>query len=326
MNETCCASPELGWQSGPAGDGFADQYLCSNCGTVHKSETWHAPLRVTSDSTCVNCGGGLAGPSHAGGEATCTTCGFTEMETQQLHDKLAKLHPDGDYLAAAAAASEFGRSLLALKLATAGMMWGEDHEGARALRWQALEGMGQLDRALDEAYGWTHAESTATLWRMIADLEGSGGNPEGALQALERALELDHKNLEIWVDYAELLHLTDSRPNAIEAAAYGLADPDLRERSLIILADIANKYYGEGMVKDAMGALSAAGEWQAVYSPLAWVRAQVAATQNNFYPAIEWLEITIQLDPDHEEAKAALKRLKPDKKKGLLGRMFGGKD
>lgn len=323
--QPCCATPQLSWVSGRTGDRFADQYSCANCGHIHKNEMWLAPMYLPDEEHCVNCGGELDMSNERPGELACLDCGMTVDESRALHAKLARLHPEGDLVMAAAAASEAGRYVLALKLATAGAVWGEEWQTARALRIQSLEGMGELERALDEAYGWSHGNPAAWLWKLIADLEASAGNPEGSLQALERSLELDHTDLTVWTDYAELLYLIDSRPNAIEAAAYGVADDHLRERCLVLLSEIAERYYQEGDFIGALGAISHAGEWQASYLPMAWMRARIAATRGNVEQAVEWCEVTLRLDPNHAEARHALERIRPPEKKGLFGSLFGGK-
>ena len=63
---------------------------------------------------------------------------------------------------------------------------------------------------------------------------------------------------------------------------------------------------------EALGACSLAGDRQENYSSLTWLRARIAAVNQDTEYLVKWLEETIRLDPNHAEAK---EMLEPYKKK-----------
>jgi hypothetical protein len=115
----CCAARELRWRQSRVGERLADLYVCSACGHIHTMESWLVSLVYPQPGRCVNCGtagtpkrpSGNAQGSH---HARCGGCGLTEDEVRALHDGLAALHPDGDFLQGALVAGELGRNVLAM--------------------------------------------------------------------------------------------------------------------------------------------------------------------------------------------------------------------
>src|SRR4029079_12124929 len=104
MAETqCCPTMDLQWTQRVVDNQYADVYFCASCGHVHRTEKYAVSLRFPYADRCVNCGGDLhaeegldpADPS----QVRCTTCGLTAAEDRDLHDRLASLHPDGEFLA-----------------------------------------------------------------------------------------------------------------------------------------------------------------------------------------------------------------------------------
>ena len=131
--DLCCSTPDLIWRTRPVGKRFADQYACTCCDTVHRTEQWFAPFAWKSRSDCINCGA----PGQAYG--TCSRCQSTLTKTLTLHHKLIRLHPDLDPCKGAQIAFDAGRSLLCLKLATISLYQNPQSVPARlllvALRW-----------------------------------------------------------------------------------------------------------------------------------------------------------------------------------------------
>ncbi len=317
MGEACCPAMDLQWSQRQNKPHYEDVYYCTSCGHVHRAERYLLPLRFPFNNHCVTCGGDqqLVGPN----EIRCTQCGMTDEEDRAIHDKYARVHPQGDYFLAAEALKENGRYVLALKLATASIKWGPDPVSAMVLRNNILEALGMYDLALDEAYEWVERQGGPPLvWGLIANLEGAVGNLNGAIQALERAVLLDGDNHpEWWTDYAEIkLHIED-RQGAIQAAAHGLKSDATRDRCVAVLVEVGERYYASGQFAQALGACSIAGDYQEQYESLAWLRARIAAANNDTKYLIHWLEVTTQLNPDHQEAKEMLQPYK--KPKGWFG-------
>lgn len=315
MAETqCCPVMDLQWTPRVVDDQYADVYFCASCGHVHRTEKYSANLRFPYHDRCVNCGGDLRLTPQAVGQdppdphhVQCTVCGLTAAEDKELHDKLAALHPNRDYLLAAQALADSGRHVLALKLATAQTRWGDDPVMGEIQRLAVLEVMNEFDRALDEAYEWADNEGCPPLvFGVIAQLEAGVGNLRGALSALERGLAADPDNTEWWIDYAELNMHLDERPNAIRAAGKALGNAQTERRAVAVLSEVGERYYAGAQYAEALGACSLAQHRQEQYTELAWLRARISAVNQDTNYMIKWLEITLQLDPSHEEAQEML--------------------
>jgi tetratricopeptide (TPR) repeat protein len=305
---------DLQWTQRVVDDEYADVFFCASCGHVHRTEKYVLSFRFPSADRCVNCGGDLvvqAGNApfqgHTEDEVYCSSCGLTEASDKQLHDRLASILPDGDYLAAAHALVDHQRLVLALKLATAETRWGQDPVAGEVARLGVLEAMNEFDRALDEAYEWAEREGCPPIvWGTIAQLEASSGDIARALAALERGLALVPDEFDWWCDYAELNVLIDDRTNAIRAAAKALHDPATEARAMSVLAEIGERYYAASMYAEALSACSIANERQERYTDVAWLRARIAAANQDTAYLQKWLEITVQLDPSHTEAQEML--------------------
>ncbi|MCA9570988.1 MAG: hypothetical protein KC656_24275 [Myxococcales bacterium] len=320
MGETCCPAMDLQWSQRQSGAHYEDVYYCASCGHVHRSESYLLPLRFPFNNHCVTCGGDqqMVGPN----EIRCTQCGMTDSEDRAIHDKYARLHPDGDYYLAAKALKETGRYVLALKLATASVKWGPDPTEAMILRNNILEALNLYDQALDEAYEWVERQGGPPIvWGLVANLEGAVGNLPGALTALEKGVKLDGANHpEWWTDYAEIkLHLED-RQGALQAAGHGMKADATRARCIAVIVEVGERYYANGQFAQALGACSLAGDHQEEYESLAWLRARIAAANNDTKYLVHWLEVTTKLNPAHAEAAEMLLPYK--KPKGWFG--WGG--
>lgn len=319
MGETCCPAMDLQWSQRQVGSHYEDVYYCASCGHVHRSESYMLPLRFPFNNRCVTCGGDqqMVGPN----EVRCTKCGMTGHEDHAIHAKYARLHPEGDFIKAAEALKESGRYVLALKLATAAVKWGPDPVTAMALRNNILEALNLYDLALDEAYEWVERQGGPPLvWSLIANTEAAVGNLQASMVALENAVKADGDNHpEWWADYAEIkLHVED-RQGAVQAAGHGLhsQNKETRDRCVSVLVEVGERYYAGGQFAQALGACSLAADLQQEYESLAWLRARIAAANNDTKYLIEWLEATTALNPDHEEAKEMLLPYK--KPKGWFG-------
>ncbi len=319
MSQPCCPMMDAQWTQRMVDEQFADIYFCANCGHVHRTEKYAVPMRFPYQGRCINCGGDQQESAEG---LRCIQCGKTALQDKDLHDRLASLHPDRDYLIAATALAENNRQVLALKLATAEIQWGRDPIAGMVLRIQTLEGLGEIDHALDEAYEWADQDGApAQVHGVVAQLEAGIGNLKGALTALERGLHDQPENWSWWCDYAELQMHMDERPGAIRAAAKGMGTQSAEERSrcVAVLAEVGERLYAGGQYAEALGACSLAADLQEKYVELAWLRARIAATNQDLDYLVKWLEVTVELAPDHAEAKAMLEPYTRNKKSGWFG-------
>lgn len=316
----CCPSMDLQWTQRVVEEQYADVFFCASCGRVHRTEKYPVALRFPSADRCVNCAGDLVSRGASGPfqqydpeDLYCAVCGLTVAADKALHDRLAALLPDGGYLDAANALSQSHRFVLALKLSTAEVRWGQDPVAGEILRLEVLEAMNEFDRALDEAYEWAEREGCPPLvWGTIAQLEASSGDIGRALSALERGLAALPERFDWWLDYAELNVHLDDRPNAVRAAAKALHDPRTEHRALGVLAEVGERYYASGLYAEALSACSIANDRQQEHAGIAWLRARIAAANQDAAYLVKWLEITVGLDPGHTQA---LEMLAPYRRK-----------
>lgn len=316
----CCPTMDLQWTQRVIDGQYADVNFCASCGHVHLSEQYVICLRFPSQDRCVNCGGdlaltqpGLARPTPS--QILCTACGLTAADDKALHDHLASLHPDRDFLAASRALVEHGRYVLALKLATAETRWGRDPVEGEVQRLGVLEAMNETERALDEAYEWSNAQGCPQLiFGVVAQLEASAGNVRGAIAALEKGLSISPDHADWWADFAELQLHQDDRPAALRAASKAMLDPAQIKRGLSVIVEAGERLYASGQYAEALGACSLAGDHQEKNADLAWLRARIAAVNQDTSYMLKWLETTVQLDPNHEPAKQMLAPYQKKKK------------
>lgn len=304
--QTCCPMMDTQWTQRIVDGQYADIYFCVNCGHVHRTEKYAVPMRFPYQGRCINCGGDQQETAQG---LQCTKCGKTALQDKDLHDRLAALHPSRQYLEASKALAELGRHVLALKLATAEIQWGQQPIEGMIQRIKTLEALGEVDRALDETYEWADQEGApAEVYGLLASLEAGIGNLKGAVSALEKGVNLDATRFDWWVDYAELMVHMDERSAAVRAASKGLgtSNAEDRARCVQVVAEIGERYYAGGQYAEALGACSLAGDLQEKYAELAWLRARIAATNQDQQYLVHWLERTVELDPTHDEAKAML--------------------
>ena len=316
MTQTqCCPVADLQWTQRYIDNQWADVYFCASCGHVHRAEKYALPTRFPYQDRCVNCTGDLRLVDQAAGHdpnnIRCTACGQTAAEALETHRRYAKLHPEGDFLAASEALADSGRYVLALKLATAETRWGANAVMGEIQRLAVMEAMGQGEKALDEAYEWADNDGTPVdIFGVIATLEAGTGNVSGAMKALERGLNLDASRTDWWADYAEFYVMLDDRPGAVRAAAKAVDDPETEARAVQVLAEMGERFYANGQFAEALGACSSAKDKQEKYEKLTWLRARIAAVNQDTEYLVKWLEATLTLNPEHVEAEEMLQPYK----------------
>jgi len=142
--------------------------------------------------------------------------------------------------------------------------------------------------------------------QLVAQIEAVVGNVSGALKALESCIQADPDNGSVWADLAELMTHTDDRPQALRAATKGLPHPESEDRCVAVIVEIAERFYANGLHAEALAACSLCGERQERDGRIAWLRARIAATQQDFDYLIKWLKATVEADPDNADAHAML--------------------
>ncbi|HJN74742.1 MAG TPA: hypothetical protein QGF58_12490 [Myxococcota bacterium] len=164
-----------------------DLYVCDRCKYVLAEEDWHLPLDPPEPGSCRNCGGIRR-------KGRCARCGLTAMEDAEVHQELrALIDQDTDYLVAASVASDAGRKLLALKLATAACHEGHDQDVGRLFRLSLLQDLGELAAALSDCKHWIRgggAES-AVAWAVYGEMLLNNLRQGEATEAFRTALRLD---------------------------------------------------------------------------------------------------------------------------------------
>ena len=300
--ELCCSTPDLVWKTRSMGKRFADQYVCTCCDTVHRTEQWFAPLAWRSRADCINCG--------ARGQAfgTCNRCQSTLTKSLTLHHKLIRLSPDLDACKGAQIAFDAGRNLLCLKLATISLYQNPENVHARLLRLRVMEQIGFITPALDQAWDWVDEGAPPEVWTVIANLEAAQGNVDGALFAPERGIHSAPESGPLWIEYAELLAYKDNRPLAIKAAHKVIDLVDVRERAIHVIATMADRYFSEDMVTEAIKALNLTGPKASNNVVTAWLRAQIAFNTNQMNECKKWLDVVLTLCPQHAGAESLLEQ------------------
>lgn len=310
----CCGNPQLRWTQSRVGERWSDINVCASCHHIHAMESCLAPIQWPAAEGCVNCGGGYIGSASAKAAPRCERCGLTAQKDRDLHDVLVSAHPEKNFAKGAEVASALGRHVLALKLATAATRWGspEDAVIGRRIRIESLYRIGQVDRALDEAYEWAnHGGAPPSVWSQIATMEGETGNVEATVQALKYGVQVDPTNADMWANYAEILLMQGNLPRALDAARHVLVYPDYVERALAVIAEAAEASYADGRPHDAKLAANVAGDRLESTEALTWLLARMSAGENDEDQAVAWLQKTLKLNPEHAEAQAALLALRP---------------
>lgn len=314
----CCDAPDLGWQPRKHGDRFADVLICATCDHPHTTEDWSLCIPLPAAGLCLNCGATY--DSSAG--APCGVCALTATETEDLHRKLAGLHPSSDCLQAARAAAHAGRHIMAFKLATSQLAYIGDTPEAREIRLAAFEQLGMIDQGLAEAWEWVGEGAPARALAAVAGLEAARGNLEGTVEALSQALAQDPASPQIWTEFAEIQAHLGVYDEALAAAEHGLAHEETRARCLEVIATVAEHHYERSALEPTHTAIHRAGKYKRQNLRISWLTARLAARLQQWDEARAWLKVTVQLDPNHSQALEALARLEPTastERKGLRG-------
>jgi hypothetical protein len=297
---------------------------------VQHTEAYSVPMGFPRPNTCVNCGGERrpAGGNLIRGAAddpsllACTVCGTSAKADRELHERLAQLHPKGQFLRTSVALAKAGRTVLALKLATAEIHLGPDPVAGMTARVELLVDLGLVDQAIDECGTWVDMKgSPPDALAAMAGIEAAIGDVPGAMRQLERALARDPRPV-WWADYAELMAMQDERPDALRAAAKGVSSPNTEQRCVDVMIEVAERFFASNMFAEALAACSLAGDLQEQYVGLAWLRAQIAATNKDEDYLVRWLRATLAIEPGHAAAAAMLAPFEEPKQKARKAGWF----
>lgn len=324
MAEACCANPVADWTVSIEGEQFREVIRCASCGTLHANEVIAAPIRW-APANCLHCGGLLEEETWQEGKPQVHRCGACELSTQEcmdMHRRLASAeNGQSGLLVGAVRALEAQKAVLAIKLATAAAVDGDDPSYARFVRLKAMTSGGLIDHALDEAWDWIENGDDALpleLFDWLAATEAESGNLPGIRRALEVGLKANPENTSAWTDYSELMLASEEWQKALQAARYGLTDPDpeIGQRNLAVILEIAEDMYRRELYAEALSAVGHAGDFLETHVELAWLRARIAAMKNDVETSRQWLQLVLSIDPNHQAAQAAWDKVKPEKRKG----------
>lgn len=209
-----CKKGTLTWNSRSKGEQLVDVLSCDSCGAVQAEEDWVVPLRLPGPGHCCNCGS----VRKAG---VCVSCGLSAEDDDLVHRELRDLiDTRSTMLAAARAANEAGRRLMALKLATAAFVEDPSIEAPRVLRIEILHALHEDDDALVDARTWVteNGQNSALAWSTYGDVLRNVGRKGEAVEAMRRALELAPHLHAVRARLAELLYGIDRFAMAREEA------------------------------------------------------------------------------------------------------------
>lgn len=241
---------------------------------------WRAPLRPLTGEACANCGAERqydSGPISGDRDPpiTCSACGLSETEDRALHRRYALKHGSDDYMKAARNASERGRNVMALKLATAAFHYGPDPVEARRLRAELLRTVG-LDELAEEE------ESTTPL-------DGLSEADTADLVPFEPGVAAARTQL-------------DEAPIAAGAAALErLSDPDTRSEALELLLRVAQRLTEEDP-DHVVQMINAGAPHSHRSADLCFALARAEYGRRKLSACRRWLLHTRRLSPTHREA------------------------
>jgi tetratricopeptide (TPR) repeat protein len=258
-----------------------DVFQCQNCGHPEIEEDWHAPLTPLVPGNCMNCGDRRE-------TDTCSNCGLNREEDMQVHDELRQMvAPTHNMLNAARTASNLGRRLVALKLATAAAYLNEEAQGdrARALRIWLLSAIGEPKCALDDARAWVEQEPdpSALAWASLGQQQKHGGFVGAAAESFHKALKKDASQHMIRAERSRLLMEMHREGQAAEDACIVLESDNEKAVDLALeVAELLCEKFEAGLRDDEVARILERAGQNAERSPsLLAHRARLAAIEGD---------------------------------------------
>lgn len=307
-----------------------DVRRCVDCGKGLTMSPLHAPLRPIKAECCANCGAPRLRQAPARRDPSdtvrvldlsqaearvprCTGCGKTRAEDLQLHRELLGKLGGGSYLRASEAATELGRNVLALKLATAGYHFGvpEDRAVSRAARMETLMAMNKTGLAEREAREWFGEPGCPPfVASLLAEVLRRTGDAEEARRVLDQGLGRDPDDPVMRAERAELLLAAGELEPAAADARVALQGPrDTGNRALVVLREVMRRHLRAARTGPALATFESAGSTALEDAELCTLRAEVATALGTRVEIRRWLALALQNDPNHAEATRALDAL-----------------
>lgn len=272
---------------------------CQRCGTNLAEEDWVAPLAPYLEENCVNCG-------DRRNFDVCVSCGLSKDDDRQVHDELrALVAPTHDLLNAARAASKMGRRLIALKLATAALSYGEpgEREAARALRIWLLSAVGEGEAASEDARYWVERTEnpSAVAYASYGQMLQANNNAGQAAEVYRQALERDASLVTIRARRAVLL-IQMSREGQASEEAIRVFESKPDEQAAKLALEVAETLCGkwEASMRDAeiRRMVEKAGTYAELSAKMLAHRARLAALDGDASSAKRDLKAARRLNPD----------------------------
>ncbi|MCB9763335.1 MAG: hypothetical protein H6739_26450 [Alphaproteobacteria bacterium] len=281
---------------------------------------WTAPLTPARPDHCADCGGARRLPdtdlTREGGGVrlpipVCDDCGLTAQEDYKLHEKiLQKLRCTG-FVEGADRAARTGRHVLALKLATAGVHYGEDIPSSRLQRIRELDLVGCPENARADLAAWLEIPQTSpTVAIDVAEMQRSMGWLDRALQSLTDALRRDPNNRALLVHRATIALESGAASIVVTDASRCLGpDDEIAQRALALVARLAELFIEDHRVSEAIEAIDRAAPYAHRDPRTTWLLARAEQARGQLSVSRRWLKQTLHIDPDHAEAIALLQEI-----------------
>jgi tetratricopeptide (TPR) repeat protein len=307
-----CGSTKLHWRS-LRRDIPVDVLLCQACGAPQSEEAWTAPLRPLRAGHCMNCGERRL-------DDLCAGCGLSRAEDHQVHEELREMvDPRMTLFGAAREASNAGRRVLGLKLATAAAATAPapDRDTARALRIWLLAAIGEPKAALEDARYWVESspDPPAVAYASLAQQLDHQGFKAASADAYTRALEIDPSQLALRARRARLLIEVGREGTAQREIADILrnasADPAAVATAIEVGEQLCAIYERKGQESEIDALLAVAGRVLDRSAVLMAYKARQVAIAGNADEARRWLKSARTLLPEHEVYERVQALLRP---------------
>ena len=196
-------------------------------GTPIAVADWIPPLELLRPDRCANCGGrrvsqdldvtveggGVRDPSPA-----CEGCGMNAREDWHMHMEITHKLRAGSFVEAADRAASMGQQVLSLKLATAGVHYGDAPDTSRRQRLRQLDAVGARVTALQEAALWLkETKADPEVARRVADVFVRCGLEAEALVALEDSVRLHPTSPQAYAELSRGLRRVGRFDDALRA-------------------------------------------------------------------------------------------------------------
>ena len=308
-----CGSTSLKWVSVKRHVPI-DALQCQRCGASVAEEDWVAPLAPYLPENCVNC-------SDRRNFGTCVNCGLTAEEDAQVHDELrALVAPTHDLLNAAKAANKMGRRLIALKLATAALSFGNesDRDGARALRVWLLSALGEGEAALEDARFWVERteDPPAVAFASYGQMLQHNNRAGEAAEVYKKAVERDERLVAIRARRAALLIQMSREGQASEEAIRVFeATPDeaAAKVALSVAEVLCDKWEASLRDDEIRRMLDKAGDYAELSAKMLGHRARIAAMDGDTASAKRDLKAARRLVPELDIYSRVEREIQPAK-------------